>query len=161
MKSFKPQHLGLGLIGLGFVFILLAWNGAAKVSFVDGQIPYLISGGFAGLSMVVLGGGLLLFVAITRQSAHLEAKFDELIEVMRASAAPGAAASPTPVARAVTKAKPATNGLVVVGRSSFHCPDCRLVEGKEDADLATPDEAAERGLSPCRVCAPTRPAARR
>jgi methylphosphotriester-DNA--protein-cysteine methyltransferase len=52
------------------------------------------------------------------------------------------------------------NGMVVVGRASFHRPDCRLVEGKEDLDYASQDEATARGLSPCRVCDPTKPATR-
>jgi methylphosphotriester-DNA--protein-cysteine methyltransferase len=48
----------------------------------------------------------------------------------------------------------AQNGFVVAGKSSFHRPTCRLVIGKEDQVLMTSEEALERGLTPCRLCAP-------
>ena len=42
----------------GFVLIGLAWRGAAATLSVPDQLPYLVSGGFAGLALVVTGAGL-------------------------------------------------------------------------------------------------------
>src|SRR5437660_335195 len=41
---------------LGLVIILLAWYGAAHTPYVQQQIPYLVSGSFVGLGLMVLGG---------------------------------------------------------------------------------------------------------
>jgi hypothetical protein len=159
-KSVKPSHLGIGLIAFGFIFIVLGWNGAAGSNCVDCQIPYLLSGGFAGLAFIVIGGGLLLFEAMRRQQAHIESKLIELIDVLRdgprATERPAAAGSPRQLSGGAN-----SNGLVVVGRSSFHRPDCRLVDGKQELDYTTPAEAKERGLQPCRVCEPVKVSARR
>ena len=49
-----------GLLGIvyciaGFVLIFLGWNGAASNDRVEAQIPYVVSGGIAGLALVVSG----------------------------------------------------------------------------------------------------------
>ncbi len=44
------------LVPLGVVLILIAWYGAAHTAYVQQQIPYLVSGSFAGLGCIVLGG---------------------------------------------------------------------------------------------------------
>ncbi len=158
-RSLKPSHLGIGLIAFGFIFIVLGWNGAASAGCVDCQIPYLLSGGFAGLAFIVIGGGLLLFEGMRRQQAHMENKLNELIDVMREN--PREANGHSATATRQTARSSLGNGMVVAGKSSFHRPDCRLVEGKEDLDFTTPSDAKERGLQPCRVCEPTKVAATR
>lgn len=49
------------LVPLGVVVILIAWYGSAHTPYVQQQIPYLVSGSFVGLGMMVVGG--LLFWA--------------------------------------------------------------------------------------------------
>lgn len=44
------------LVPLGIVLILIAWYGAAHTAYVQQQIPYLVSGSFAGLGCIILGG---------------------------------------------------------------------------------------------------------
>jgi methylphosphotriester-DNA--protein-cysteine methyltransferase len=46
------------------------------------------------------------------------------------------------------------SGLVVAGTASFHVTGCRLVDGREQTQLLTPEEATASGLKPCRVCQP-------
>src|ERR1051325_11063967 len=153
MKNIKPAYVGLGAIGLGLLFILLGWIGAAKLNYVDGQIPYVISGAAGGLAFVLIGTSVLIFESGRRARGHLEQKIDELIETVRASkAGTNGSGTLTPQTRTVSLTIP--NGSVVVGRSSFHRPDCRLVEGKEGVDVAPLAEATSRGLVPCRVCDP-------
>jgi hypothetical protein len=143
--------LALGFISLGFILIGVGWNGAASKDCVECQLPYLLSGGIAGLGLIVLGASLLLFVAGRRMLDRLDGKFDSLIEAAQGMAAGEHAATngKAPVPQAVP------DGMVVVGRSSFHLPDCRLVQGKETMDTATIEDAQARGLNACRVCEPT------
>lgn len=143
----RTATLALGFIALGMLFIFLGWFGAAALDYTQGQIPYLISGGVAGLSFVLLGAGLLIFESGRRGVARLEAKMDELIAVQSSG-------SPRASAAAGAPAVAAANGLVVVGRSSFHRKDCRLVAKKEDNSYASTDEAVAQGLEACRVCDP-------
>src|SRR5437763_956802 len=42
---------------------------------------------------------------------------------------------------------------VVLGRSSYHRPECRLAQGK-DLPVSTLDAAEAEGLSACRICQP-------
>ena len=43
-------------------------------------------------------------------------------------------------------------GLVVAGPSSYHRPDCKLLEGRGVLPTVTVEAAQERGLAPCRAC---------
>ncbi|HEX9775892.1 MAG TPA: hypothetical protein VGB83_09985 [Actinomycetota bacterium] len=145
--------IAIGLICLGFIMIGVAWNGAASRDCIQCQFPYVISGGLGGLGLIVAGASLLLFEAGRRMLTRLEQKLDALQQPALPAAAPatnGGAPKAT-----------AANGRVIVGRSSFHRPDCRLVEGKEDMDAASPDEAIALGLQPCRVCDPLSAAAKK
>jgi len=134
-------------ITAGFVVIGVAWNGAAGIDFAQGQIPYLLSGGAAGLGLIGVGMVLILFEGARRSRVHLDQRLDSiarLLEEQNRARADGANGD-----RSHSK-----NGFVVVGKSSFHLPTCRLVSGKEDQVLMTSEEAVELGLAPCRLCAP-------
>ena len=52
--------LGIGYCVVGFFLIFLGWNGAASNDDEPAQIPYVISGGIAGLALVVLGAALIV-----------------------------------------------------------------------------------------------------
>ena len=55
-------YLSVGLIALGFLFLYFAWNGAAEKDFIQGQFPYLLSGGLGGLGLILCG----LTLVVTR-----------------------------------------------------------------------------------------------
>lgn len=149
MKRLKDLHLpklsgqlGVGLCVVGFLLVFLGWNGAASRDRVPAQFPYLISGGVAGLCFVVLGVGMIVVQNQRADRAALQASVDRLREAVERQAGPATNGNTAP--------PPA--GYVVVGRSSYHRPGCRLVEGRDDADLVAQDEAEARGLEPCRIC---------
>ncbi len=73
-------QLGVGLCGLGFLLVFLGWNGAASVDRVPSQFPYLISGGIAGLCLVVLGVGMIVVQNQRADRAALQATLRELQE---------------------------------------------------------------------------------
>lgn len=155
-KSLMPKRPGwqtgaaLAFIAAGFVAIVKAWDGAASVDFAQGQIPYLLSGGAAGLGLIVIGVALMIFEMGRRDRVHLDQRLDALtraIEEMGSARRNGS----SPHVRA---AEAGRDGLVVAGATSYHRPDCRLVTGKDDQEFISPGEAEERGLAPCRVCSP-------
>lgn len=150
-RRFEPAlfggRLALGVMALGLLVIGLGWFGISGAGArIDGstdvraQLPYLVSGGFLGLALVVVGAGLLVAqttrVERARTEALLEARFDQLVHALggrRVALAP--------------------EGWVVAGAAAYHRSDCRLVDG--DEDYVSVDAAEDSGLRPCRVCAPT------
>jgi hypothetical protein len=155
-------RLGLGMAALGFLVILLGWNGAAGLDYVSGQVPYLISGAAAGLGLVVLGASLLLAESNRRDRAVLQQHLEELNStIARLAAATSAVAGnghapTTSGAGAGGRRRPQAAGaqLVVAGRTSFHDPACHLVESRSDWVRMSRDDAEAEGLTPCRVCTP-------
>ncbi len=140
--SKAPTQIGVGMIGVGFLLIVLAWNGAASLDYTQGQIPYLISGGVGGLGLVVGGVGLLVIQGLRRDNLMLAAKVDELIDVMAGASLGGPTAVPT------------GSDMVVAGRTTYHTGECHLVEGRTDLQVMSPADAKSRGLAPCRICEP-------
>ena len=137
-------QLGLGCIAVGLLIIGLAWNGAASVDFVSGQIPYLLSGGALGLGFIMLGGAMIIVQNSRHDRSLIEAQLKELNTAIAR------------LANAIGGGGPGGhNGApkVVLGRSSYHRPDCRLAQGK-DLPVATIEAAEADGLSPCRICNP-------
>jgi hypothetical protein len=139
-------QLGLGCIAAGLLVIGLAWNGAAGVDFVSGQVPYLLSGGALGLGLIVLGAAMVVVQNSRHDRSLIEAQLKELNTAIAR------------LANAVGGGGPGGhNGgggpQVVLGRSSYHRPECRLAQGK-DLPVSTIEAAEEEGLSPCRICQP-------
>ena len=151
----RAAWIALACLGLGFLLIALAWYGASGVDCVSCQVPYVLSGGAAGIGLIALGIGLLIFEAGRRGRAHIEGKLDTLIDVLRAGQVTPTERTAQDTGKRGGPALTVTNGMVVIGRSSFHKPNCRLVEGKDHVDYSSPDEAIALGLNPCRVCDPT------
>lgn len=132
--------LGLTFLLAGFVAIGLGWNGMAREACADCQLPFLLSGGAAGLGLILLGATLIV-------AAQLRDERLKLAQTLREVG--------TAVSKAVTSGGAAAPGeLVVAGKSTYHRPGCRLVEGKTDVDLVSVEVAKLNGLSACRVCSP-------
>jgi hypothetical protein len=130
--------IGLGAIGFG-------WNGAASQLTLIGQVPYLLSGGLIGVSLVILGAAMLVVTGARDDRAALEAKLDLLTDALLAGGGGPRLGAPAPQD---------ASGLVIAGTASYHVPGCRLVDGREETTYLTPDEARDGGLKPCRVCQP-------
>ncbi len=89
MKQFWSDlggKLGVGLCGAGLLLVFLGWNGAASVDRVPSQFPYLISGGIAGLCLVLIGVGLLIVQNQRADRAELQATLRELRDALGADA---------------------------------------------------------------------------
>ncbi len=129
--------LGLLFCAAGFAAIGIGWAGMASRACVDCQLPYLLSGGAAGVALVILGVALLLIAELRAEGRGLAERIDHLAESNSRMAFEGAAQE-----------------RVVAGRSSYHRPDCRLLRGKQGLESVPVQAAALRGLTPCRICVP-------
>lgn len=96
--SNSPVMAGLALVVAGFVALFLAWNGAAGLDHVEGQLPYLISGGLVGVGLI--GAGLTVVNVQTRRAdqAELLHRLEALLEARDAEAA-----TPPPAPRGRTR----------------------------------------------------------
>ena len=70
--------LGIAYCVVGFFLIFLGWNGAASNDDEPAQIPYVISGGIAGLALVVLGAALIVAHSLRTDRVELRASIDDL-----------------------------------------------------------------------------------
>jgi len=68
--SGSPVSVGVLLVVAGFIAMFLAWNGAAGKDFIQGQFPYLFSGGLVGLALV--GSGLTVINVQARRADQAE-----------------------------------------------------------------------------------------
>jgi hypothetical protein len=88
MRSAKVVALVLAVAG--FATIALGWSGMTNASTADQQLPYLLSGGFGGMALIVSAMGLLLVAQIRAERR----KLTDVLAVM--AVAVGQAASPGP-----------------------------------------------------------------
>ena len=138
-------QLGVLFCLAGAVVMWAGYNGAASYDDVPSQFPYLISGGIAGLSLVVIGVGLFVTQTSRAERVTLESHLEELRHaVERLNIGAGAAAAPA--------APLAPGPMVVAGNSSYHRPDCRVLEGRDGLKRMTRAAAVAEGLEPCRTC---------
>jgi hypothetical protein len=144
--------VGLLLVAIGMAVIGIAYNSVASQTSLLAQMPYLVSGGLIGISLVILGAAVLVVNSAREDRALLESKLDDLTDALL---------SATGGTRTARDGFPSdVSGLVVAGSAIFHTPDCRLVDGREETHLLTPEEATRDGLKPCRVCQPSNVAIR-
>lgn len=139
-------QLGVALVLAGLLLVFLGWNGAASRDRVPAQFPYLISGGIAGLCLVVVGVGMIIVQAHRADRAKLQASLAELAAALERA---GPTRMPGP-----NEGPAVADGMVVAGTAAYHRAGCRLVAGRDHLDLMPAEQAVAAGLSPCRICKP-------
>jgi hypothetical protein len=132
----------------GFVVIALGWMGMARSASADQQLPFIISGGMGGVGLITFGVGVLLVAQIRTERQRL----GTVLEVLAIGLSKATAGEPIALERGT--GGQADDILVVAGPSTFHRPECRLIQGKPGLDRLTVWVARSTGLSPCRVCDP-------
>jgi hypothetical protein len=140
-------QLGILYCVVGLFLIFLGWNGAASYDRVQAQIPYLISGGLAGLALVVIGAAMLITYGNRSDRAALQSTLEELRDALAQGVEVAAEAT------AEVAAAPGAAG-VLAGTDAYHRRDCTLIAGQSGLTAMSAEAAQERGLEPCRICQP-------
>lgn len=83
--SKSTTYIAVVMMAAGFLLIVLGWNGAAGLDYVQGQLPYIISGGLAGVALVGAGLTLALVQELRRSTLEITEKLDELRGSMQAT----------------------------------------------------------------------------
>ncbi|MFC3491732.1 hypothetical protein [Glycomyces rhizosphaerae] len=76
----RLRFLGLLFWLAGGVVITFAWMGMAELAYVDGQMPYLVSGGAAGLALILVGSTLVISAAVLDAAEHGAQRTAELLK---------------------------------------------------------------------------------
>ena len=162
MRNTWQVAVGAVLMPLGLVIILIAWYGAAHASHVQQQIPYMVSGAFIGLGLMIVGGLLYwahwLYRVYDQADLHHQALLRQQDEHMRAliEAVTGSQTNGHAPRRG---AAAATARFVATGSgTNFHLPDCPVVARNRRNVRAVSARDAER-MQPCRICDPLQAAA--
>ena len=141
----------VALLVLGWLVLYLGYNGAATHPQTPAQMPYVISGGFAGVGLLLLGGAMYVVNAVMRAQSSLSreirglaASLQDLTETLQ---------QPMSITSGLPSGQP--DGVVVFrGASSYHVPGCKLIAARKDTRQIATHVALNRGLTPCRVCKP-------
>ena len=152
-KATRPV-VGWVLLALAALFILFGWIGVSGTPVVAKQIPYVISGGIAGVFLAVFGAYFLATEELRKDSGRLdrlERMVNELHEALLTRDDAPAPASATAAEGA------GTNGHAYValsGSDVYHRPDCAMVASKANSSVLAPSTVRRRQLTPCRLCDP-------
>ncbi|MHB1447220.1 MAG: hypothetical protein ACYCZV_16435 [Acidimicrobiales bacterium] len=161
---------GSVLVPLGIVIIILAWYGSAHTPYIQGQIPYLVSGSFIGLGLMVVGGLLywahwLYRIYDQADLHHMEQlqrdrQLFDLLEAVLARDPEGVVRARG--ARAAAASVPASavegSGLVTTATgANLHRADCPIV-ARHRAGVRPVSAADAKGRPACRICQPALPA---
>jgi hypothetical protein len=153
--------VGSLLIPLGVVFILLAWYGAAHAKVIQQQIPYMVSGSFAGLGCLFVGGMLFwghwLYRVYDQADLHHREQ-QELLETLISALAAGqvagaAAVTVLPGPPGTPPAGPATTFYATASGSVYHRSGCAVI-AHHPTDLRVLGPDGLTGLRPCQICDP-------
>jgi hypothetical protein len=158
---------GWVVIVAGVVLLLSCYLGVSGQTEPGLQLPYLVSGGFGGLALVLVGGALLVadrlesmrgHAAPAAETARLAEQVDDLHALLLAAVTAAQASPPAavPAAAPTAPAAPAVDDgsvYAVPGGRTFHRPGCELLAGKA-AQRVEVSQASARQLAPCSVCAP-------
>ncbi|MFT5221993.1 MAG: hypothetical protein ACI867_000290 [Glaciecola sp.] len=71
----SPTYLGVVIVIAGLALLLVSWIGVSGEAQVHLQLPYLVSGGLTGLSLVMLGS---LIINVATRRAEVAAQLREL-----------------------------------------------------------------------------------
>jgi hypothetical protein len=137
------QLLGWVLAVAGAVALFLGWYGVSGTAVTAKQIPYVVSGGLTGVSLLVLAAACFASDDVRRRLDRLDDVQRQVDTLYRLLTGPGEEDEPGDA-----------EILALSGGTSYHRPSCRLVHGKPDAAVIAVADAADRGLTACRVCDP-------
>lgn len=150
-------YVGGALLPLGILVVLLGWIGASHTVLIFEQIPYMISGGQFGQSLVFAGGFIYFAYWMSLLVRESRTRHVEMIAALRSLEATVAATKPE--VGAVTGVSPAgpesatVAGAALVSTatgSMYHRTNCQVVANRPALRPVTD----RSGLEPCKLCQP-------
>lgn len=81
-QSPVPTYVGIALVAIGFVLIGLAWDGASRLDFIQGQFPYFISGGLTGLGLIIVGVTMMVLETVKRDALQRRTQLQRLTSTL-------------------------------------------------------------------------------
>jgi hypothetical protein len=129
------------------VLLVIAWYDISGTADLYKQLPYLVSAGFSGLALSIVGSAL--FVA--GRSDRTERRLAQLVDALTEAATPAAPELPQ---QAVADSPDAFH--VAAGGRTYHRAGCLLLRSKQTT-VIDPADIASRALTPCPVCGPSQP----
>jgi hypothetical protein len=140
----------------GAVLLVVAWYDISGTAQLYQQMPYLVSAGFTGLALIMVGSALV----VAGRNDRVERRLAQLLDAITEAAGPQAGGTAELPAADPTGTDPLVNAaqayVTVPGGTTYHRPDCLLVRDK-DASPADPAAISTGSLTPCPVCVPDRP----
>jgi hypothetical protein len=82
--SLVPTFVGVLVVAAGFVLIGIAWAEIAGLTVVSLQMPYLVSAGFTGLALVMVGLVIVNVSAKRQDGAERARQMQTLTETFQA-----------------------------------------------------------------------------
>jgi len=147
-RSKLGSQIGLFLCLAGLILEWVGWNGAASYDRISEQFPFLLSGGVAGLSLVVIGAALIVVQSQRSERATLEKNLAGLSRVLE-----------TLVEVSADIRRPdGGEGFVLAAETAYHRATCGLLEDHPRLRTVSVESAVEEGLLACRRCHPPVPA---
>lgn len=92
MKRLDPNQIsiaaGAGLVVAGFATIIAAWAALAPKLEVPLQLPYVVSGSFAGLGLIATGLTVINVQVTRRLNARRRDRIDAILDAARGERRP-------------------------------------------------------------------------
>jgi hypothetical protein len=146
--------LGGVIAPLGIIVVLLGWWGASNTPYVFEQLPYLISGGLLGISLVFLGAFFYFahwLTQLVKEHRVQSVAMLEALQRLQDQVARQADGQVGATAVGVNGAEGDAVVLVATAQGSMaHRPACVVVAGKRDLRQVADTD----GLAPCKLCEP-------
>jgi hypothetical protein len=102
----RLRLLGILFWMAGGIVVTFGWMGMAELAYVDGQMPYLVSGGVAGLALILVGSTLVVTAALFDAAERTAQRTAELLKQAADEAADAAAADREAAAKPAEAAAP-------------------------------------------------------
>ncbi len=149
IEGVRP-YLGYIFVAAGVIALFIGWWGVSGTALVAKQLPYIASAGLAGVVLVAIGNRIFMTNDLRRDSGRLDRLEQMVAELHAVLLARTDAVADAPAARAASGAKPFR---AVPRGTSYHLPECSMVQGKETVGISR-GEISSRNLRPCRMCHP-------